>query len=595
MSSLTPPFDSLEILRKYKSFKPKLLKKDGLIEVKIFVASGSTTNEVVQILEIFLLNAGIKPIFLLGDYGLFYEDLAFKNKILEDFKPDIIYVHTSFKNLKFSPQLSNSASELKQNLKNEFKRFEDIWAFINNKYKCTIIQNNFDLPPYRTLGNLDSSHPNGTVNYINQLNAKFLEYVNNNENLFINDINYLSSLFGIENWYSSTEWYRSKHCPSLKYVPYLSYNICNIIAALYGKTKKALVLDLDNTLWGGVIGDHGVSNIKIGNDSPVSEAYLDFQKYIKELHSRGVILSIASKNDMKNALDGLNHSEGVLKEKDFLSIKANWSDKAQNIEEISNELNIFKDAIVFVDDNPAERELIQKYLSDVNVLKISSDVSEYIDILDRSGFFEVTTLSSDDMNRNLALEANKERIKFEENAINYEEYLISLEMKSLIKISNGEQLERISQLINKTNQFNLTTYRYASSEILKFMESENSCVIYGNLEDKFGDNGITSVIVCDLSSKEIEINIWVMSCRVFKREMEFAMFDKLVEIAKEKKKHIIKGIYIPTAKNKLVAEFFDSLGFTRIESPKDKKNEIHYEIKVEDIMPLNKSIKIINE
>ena len=159
----------------------------------------------------------------------------------------------------------------------------------------------------------------------------------------------------------------------------------------------------------------------------------------------------------------------------------------------------------------------------------------------------------------------------------------------------SQDIGAVNQLINKTNQFNLTTHRYTSSEVLKFIKSKDSCVIYGNLEDRFGENGITSVIVSNFLPKEIEIHIWVMSCRVFKREMEFAMFDKLVEIAKEKKKHIIKGIYIPTAKNKLVAEFFDSLGFTRIESPKDKKNEIHYEIKVEDIMPLNKSIKIINE
>ena len=595
MNNLIPPFDNLDILRKYKSLKRELIKKEGLIKVKIFVASGSTTDEIIKILEIFLLNAGIKPIFLQGDFGLFYEDLAFKNNALEEFKPDVIYVHTSFKNLKFSPKLSSSTLEVEQSFKNELERFEDIWAFINNRYKCIIIQNNFDLPPHRSLGNLDSHHPKGKINYINKLNIKFAEYANSHENFFINDINFLSSLYGIENWFSSKEWYRSKHHPSLRHVPDLSYNISNIVAAAYGKTKKALVLDLDNTLWGGVIGDDGVAKIKIGNDAPVSEAYLDFQKYIKELHSRGVMLSIASKNDLKNALDGLNHPESEFKEKDFLSIKANWSDKAQNIQEISKELNILKDSLVFVDDNPAERELVKKYLPEVNVLKISSDVTEYIDILDRSGFFEVTTVSSDDMKRNSSLEANKERVKFEKKAINYEEYLTSLDMKSNIKESNGEELERITQLINKTNQFNLTTHRYTSSEVLKFIKSKDSCVIYGNLEDRFGENGITSVIVSNFLPKEIEIHIWVMSCRVFKREMEFAMFDKLVEIAKKKKKQTIKGIYIPSSKNKMVAEFYESLGFKRIESLKNEQNEIHYEIEVNNIKPLNKLIQIVNE
>ena len=179
-------------------------------------------------------------------------------------------------------------------------------------------------------------------------------------------------------------------------------------------------------------------------------------------------------------------------------------------------------------------------------------------------------------------------------AINYEEYLTSLDMKSNIKESNGEELERITQLINKTNQFNLTTHRYTSSEVLKFIKSKDSCVIYGNLEDRFGENGITSVIVSNFLPKEIEIHIWVMSCRVFKREMEFAMFDKLVEIAK-KKKQTIKGIYIPSSKNKMVAEFYESLGFKRIELLKNEQNEIHYEIEVNNIKPLNKLIQIVNE
>ena len=595
MNKLIPPFDSLEILRKYKTIKRELINQDGLIDLKIFIASGSTTDEIKNTLEVFLLNIGIRPIFLQGDYGLFYEDLAFKNKTLSDFKPDIIYIHTSFKNLKFSPKYSEEGSNLDVNLKREFKRFEDIWNFVSQSYECIIIQNNFDLPPHRTLGNLDSTHPEGLVNFINRLNIRFSEYANKNKTLFINDINYLSSFHGIENWFSMTEWYRSRHSVSLKYIPYLSYSVCNIIAALFGKSKKALVLDLDNTLWGGVIGDDGQSKIKIGNDSPTSEAYLDFQKYIKELHSRGVMLSIASKNTFKNALEGLNHPEGKLKEKDFISIKANWSDKAQNIEEISTELNIHNDALVFIDDNPAERDLVEQYLPDVNVLKMTSNITDYIGILDRSGFFEAAIISKDDVNRNATFEANKQRESFEKKAVNYHDYLISLEMNSTIKESAGEQLERIAQLINKTNQFNLTTYRHSSSEVLKFMKSDKTFVLYGDLNDRFGKNGITSVMVCKILENEIEIYIWVMSCRIFKREMELAMFDKLVDIAKRTKKDFIKGIYIPSAKNKFVADLYDSLGFKKIKSPRDKQNESHYTIEIKDINPLNRSIKVINE
>ena len=543
------PFACLEILRKYKSIRRTLIKNDNFIDVKIFVASGTTTDEIIKILEVFLLNAGLKHEFLQGNYGLFYEDLIFENKDLKDFNPDLIYVHTSFKNLKNIPKVSDNISDINQKLNDEFCNFKDIWEKIGENYGCPVIQNNFEMPPQRILGNLDSTHSNGLTNYINNLNVKFSRHANEDDNLYLNDINYLSAFHGIENWFSMKEWYRSKHSVSLRYIPYLSYNIANIISALYGKSKKGLVLDLDNTLWGGVIGDDGVSEIKIGNGSPVSEAYLDFQKYIKELHSRGIMLSIASKNDMKNALEGLNHPEGALSEKDFISIKANWSDKAGNIQEISKELNIHNDALVFIDDNPAERDLVKQFLPEINVLNVTDDISDYMDILDKSGFFEVTSISKDDINRNSTFEANKPRAKFEKKAVNYPEYLISLEMKSVIKESKGEQIERISQLINKTNQFNLTTFRHTAAEVTKFIESKDSIVIYGTLDDRFGENGIISVMVCNVFPEEIEIHIWVMSCRVFKRDMEFAMFDKLVDIAKKMNKKIIRGIFIPTKKS----------------------------------------------
>ena len=589
------PFDSLEILRKYKSIRRTLIKNDNFIDIKIFVASGTTTDEIIKILEVFLLNAGLKPEFLQGNYGLFYEDLIFENKDLKDFNPDLIYVHTSFKNLKNIPKVSDNISDINQKLNDEFCNFKDIWEKIGENYGCPVIQNNFEMPPQRILGNLDSTHSNGLTNYINNLNVKFSRHANEDDNLYLNDINYLSAFHGIENWFSMKEWYRSKHSVSLRYIPYLSYNIANIISALYGKSKKGLVLDLDNTLWGGVIGDDGVSEIKIGNGSPVSEAYLDFQKYIKELHSRGIMLSIASKNDMKNALEGLNHPEGALSEKDFISIKANWSDKAGNIQEISKELNIHNDALVFIDDNPAERDLVKQFLPEINVLNVTDDISDYMDILDKSGFFEVTSISKDDINRNSTFEANKQRAKFEKKAVNYQEYLISLEMKSVIKESKGEQIERISQLINKTNQFNLTTFRHTAAEVTKFIESKDSIVIYGTLDDRFGENGIISVMVCNVFPEEIEIHIWVMSCRVFKRDMEFAMFDKLVDIAKKMNKKIIRGIFIPTKKNQLVSDLYETLGFTRTDSPKNRENEIHYVVDTKNIKQKNQSIKISNE
>lgn len=592
---LVYPFDAIEILRKYKSFRKELICGDNLIEKKVFVASGATTDEIIKILDVFLLNVGIKPVFLQGSYGLFFEDLAFENQALKEFNPDIIYIHSSFKNLNYIPDVFDTVSEVDDKLEYEFDRFLGMWTYIEQNYNCAIVQNNFELPPTRPLGNLENSHHSGLINFINRLNLRVSDHAGQNKNLYINDINYLSSFHGIHYWFSSLDWHRSKHSVSLKFVPYLAYNLSNIISALYGRSKKALVLDLDNTLWGGVIGDDGVSGIKIGHGSPTSEAFLEFQNYIKKLRNRGVLLSIVSKNEMTNALEGINHPEGILKESDFVAIKANWCNKADNIEEIAQELNVFNDALVFVDDNPAEREAVRQFLPEVAVLEMSDDISDYINILDRSGFFEISNLSSDDLNRNSSFKANKERIKFRKKSKNYEDYLLSLEMRAIIRETQGEYLDRISQLVNKTNQFNLTTKRYSSSEIYSFMGSEDHIVIYGSLDDKFGENGIISVMICNVLEAEIEIDTWVMSCRVFKRNMEYAMFDELVKMARKLGKTELKGAYIPSDKNTIVSNLYSLLGFITIEGASRCSDKVCYKMLINSLPAKNNSIRIINE
>lgn len=589
---ITYPFDNLEVLRKYKSYKKDLSNRTDLIDKRIFIASGATTDEIIKILEIFLLNIGIKPIFLQGEYGLFFEDLAFDNSDLKKFSPDMIYIHTSYKNLTYIPDIFDSKNDVNDKLNNEFQKLISIWAFIKNEYNCSIIQNNFELPPTRPLGNLENSHHSGLINFILKLNTNISEYASNNRNFYVNDINYLSAFHGINEWSSQQDWYRSRHSVSLKYVPYLAYNLSNIISAVYGKSKKALVLDLDNTLWGGVIGDDEINGIKVGLDSPVAESFFEFQKYIKELANRGVLLSIASKNDIKNALEGLNKSNGLLNESDFVSIKANWLNKADNIEEIANELNIFTDAMVFIDDNPAEREAIEQFLPEVSVLELTDNISDYINILDKSGFFETVNISNDDIKRNESFKANKERVKFEKTTKNYGEYLLSLEMKAVIQESSNDNLERVSQLINKTNQFNLTTQRYSSSEIDTFIQSNDYIVIHGKLSDKFGEYGITSVMVCKILPNSIEVDTWVMSCRVFKRNLEFAMFDALIKIAKRLKIQEIYGDFIRTEKNSIVSDLYVSLGFKSIEK-NTEAYKVSYGINAKDYVKKNNVIEVV--
>jgi len=345
-------------------------------------------------------------------------------------------------------------------------------------------------------------------------------------------------------------------------IPYLSYNVCSIIKSIAGKNKKVLVLDLDNTLWGGVVGDDGVGGIEIGNETSMGQVYRDFQSYIKSLKDLGVILCVCSKNDHENAIAGLNHPDGVLKSEDFIIIKANWDRKDINIQEIAKELNVFEDSLVFLDDNPVERDIVSSNLTSVAV-PIMDHVEDYIMVVDKSGFFEMTNFSGDDVKRNDMYKANTKRANQQKAFENYDDYLESLDMKGYIKAFDDIYLQRITQLTNKSNQFNLTTRRFTKPEIEKISIDDAFITLYGKLTDKFGDNGIVSVVIGKKDERILHIDLWLMSCRVLKRNFEHAMLDRLVEEAKKQEIETIKGYYYKTAKNAMVKEFYATMGFEK--------------------------------
>ena len=400
INNLSFPFEPKFILRKKKGLKRKLLERSDLLQKRIYIGGGSTTAEIVEILELFLLEAGIKPLFFEGEFNRYYEELMFPNKKLETFKPDLIFIHTSQVNIKDYPKVSDDAHLIEQKLNNEFEALKGIWDKVRETYACTIIQNNFELPFTRPLGNLDFSENAGKTNFVNQLNSRTAEYARSHSDFLIHDINYLSSWIGLEKWANQKDWYLYKYAVAFECIPHFAHSLSSIIKAVFGKSKKALALDLDNTLWGGVIGDDGLENIKIGKETAPAEAYSAFQSYLLELKDRGVILTIASKNERENALAGLKHPESILSEEDFTNIKANWEPKAQNIQAIAKEVNIYADSIVFVDDNPSEREFVRQYAPEVNVLEMSDDIVDYISLLDKSGLFEMASLSGDDLDRN---------------------------------------------------------------------------------------------------------------------------------------------------------------------------------------------------
>ena len=361
-----------------------------------------------------------------------------------------------------------------------------------------------------------------------------------------------------------------KYSVAVPAIPYLSFNIAKIIKSLCGKNKKVLNLDMDNTLWGGIIGDDGVENIEIGHETALSQSYSEFQHYLKLLKDQGILLTVNSKNEKSNAIKGLERPDSVLREKDFVCIKANWSPKSENLLETASELNLLPESFVFVDDNPAERAIVEQNISGVAVPYIST-IESYIQHIDHSGYFEVTTLSKDDLNRNKMYLENQQRLELKNSCKNYRDYLISLEMKAEIAAFSSMYFSRITQLTNKSNQFNLTTKRYTQSEIESVASNPEYITLYGKLKDKFGDNGVVSLVIGRIhNTDELHIDLWLMSCRVLKRDMENAMLDELCRKCKKAGIKKILGYYFPTQKNEMVRSFYGNMGFTKISEDADK-------------------------
>ena len=580
MRELQYPFDNEYILKKAKRIKKELLaSEDKRIVKKIAVLGGSTTHDIIRVLELFLLEQGIEPLFYESEYAMYWQDAMFDNPELMEFAPDVIYIHTSNRNITDYPDLNDSKEAVLSKEDSAYKHFEVMWDKLRETYACPIVQNNFEMPFYRLLGNRDAVDMHGRIHFLNRLNEKFYEYADAHENFYINDINYLSSCYGLDKWADPFFWHMYKYALCLDAIPNLAFNVSNIIKSIYGKNKKALVLDLDNTLWGGIVGDDGVENLEIGQETSLGQVYSEFQNYIKMQKQLGVMLNVNSKNEEENALAGLQHPDGALKPDDFIIIKANWDPKSKNLVDIASELNILPDSLVFVDDNPAEREIIRQQVVGTAVPEIGNP-EEYIRVLDHSGFFEVTKLSEDDRNRNEMYKANVMRKQQEQSFGDYKEYLKSLQMKAVIAPFEAMYMARIAQLTNKSNQFNLTTKRYSQSEIEAIAQDEKFITLYGKLEDKFGDNGVVSVIG-EKEGNTLHIRLWLMSCRVLKRDMEFAMMDTLVEKCKEQGIDSIYGYYYPTAKNAMVREFYSLQDFTKTQEDEQGNTTWKYEIPAE--------------
>ena len=591
MSYLMYPFDGKELFDNKRAIRRSLLA-DGSkrITKKIAVLGGSTTNDFCKMMEIFLLDNGIKAEFYQSEYGQYWQDAMFGSSALDEFQPDVIYIHTSFRNLiSMLPQFGASKSDADASLRNAETHFSYMWKQLKEKYHCPIIQNNFEFPGYRLMGNRDAWDYSGSVRFVNRMNEFIAEYATAEESFYVNDIQYVSACYGLDKWLDDSVWYLYKYACALEAIPHWSYNIVRIIKSLYGKNKKVLALDLDNTLWGGVVGDDGVDGIEIGSENATAECFKAFQNYVKEQKQLGVLLTVASKNDLQNALDGLNHPDGILHPDDFIIIKADWENKDRNLAQTAAQLNLGIDSFVFVDDNPTERALVSESIPVISVPEMISPAT-YIQTLDRNGYFESTVISDDDSKRNEMYKANAARAELELSFGDYKEYLLSLDMRADIKPFPELYISRITQLTNKSNQFNLTTKRYTEDEIRSVATDDNYIALYGKLIDRFGDNGVVAVSIGKIEDESLHIDLWLMSCRVLKKDMEYAMLDTMVEEAQKRNIRRIVGYYFPTAKNNMVRELYHKFGF--VKTSEDNDGNTIWELNVDSYQKQNHVIRI---
>ena len=564
----TYPYDNNLLIRKQKSIRRELLARKcvGYIDKRIAILCGSTTDDIKNVLELFLLEAGIRPQFYQSEYNKYYEDAVFGNPEMEAFQPEIIVVFTSVVNILARPVLGDSNDAVRDKHDAEMKRFTQIWEKLTAQYPAAIIiQNNMELSYETGFGNLDVVESYGMTRFIEQLNRSFADYAAMHDNFYLHDLHGLAARIGLSKWHDRFQYYAYKLAMSYDVIPEVSLGLAKIIKGVLGKNKKCLVLDLDNTLWGGIIGDDGMENIEIGHETPTAEAYTAFQQYVLDLKERGVILAICSKNEEEVAKTGFDHPDSVLHVDDFVSFHANWEPKNRNIRAIAEEINIGTDSLVFIDDNPAERQIVRDTMPEVAVPEVDPvDVFSYIRALEGAGYFEPVAISEDDRKRNASYMENKQRKALAGAMESYDDFLQSLDMYAEIDAFQPIYFDRIAQLTNKSNQFNLTTRRYTRADIAQMAAEPQYITLYGRLTDKFGDNGLVSVVIGEKIGNVLHIRLWLMSCRVLKRGMEQMMLDVLVERAMADNCKELMGYYYKTAKNKMVAELYATFGFEKV-------------------------------
>lgn len=546
----------------------KLSKTDAsaLPQYSLAVLGDCATQHLATALRGYGVSAGIRLNVFDADYDQIDAQVMAPDSELYRFAPQGVLLQMCTEKLQEAfydrpPEARASFAE------DTYARIRQIWSRIGSRIPATVLQCNFPLIDDGVFGQFGNKTEQSFLFQQRKLNYLLMQGCQEAKNTFLIDLDALQTALGRSTFADPKLYYVAKMPISLAALPAAAKLVVDVVRSLQGAVKKCLVLDLDNTLWGGVIGDDGLSGIQIG-ELGTGHAFSDFQKWLKELKNRGILLTVCSKNNEDTAKEPFEkHPEMVLRLEDFSMFVANWEDKARNIRTIQQSLNIGMDSMVFLDDNPFERELVRTMIPEITVPELPEDPALYLQYLRGLDLFETASYSREDAGRTEQYREKAQRAAFEAAFQSYDDYLEALQMRASAAAFDPFHYPRIAQLTQRSNQFNLRTVRYTEAEIEALAQDDSRIGLYFTLKDKFGDHGLISVVVLEKQPEDtLFISEWLMSCRVLKRGMEEFIVDKILSVAAQQGFRRVVGEYIPTPKNAMVKDLYEQLGFARLEN-----------------------------
>jgi FkbH-like protein len=531
-----------------------------LTPFKLGLVGNGTLDLVAPALTASAARHGVLLDWVQADFGQTIQEALDPSSKINRARPDAVLLCIDYRALPnlSSPSGVEDARSFVAALRDGFRRYGGAISIVPT----------FAPPPESLFGNLDRAVGQSVRAFLDVINRDLVADVARSEDVLF-DVAALAETVGLGGWYSPEQWNLAKLPFSATYVPLYADHVARIVGALKGKARRCLILDLDNTIWGGVIGDDGIDGIKLAQGDAVGEAFLEVQRTALMLRDRGVVIAVSSKNSDEIARSPFRkHPEMLLKEDHIAVFQSNWSDKATNIKAIADALSLGLESMVFVDDNPAERGLVRQILPEVAVPELGDDPALYARTMLAAGYFEAVTFSAEDRTRADFYQGNAKRVALQAQAGDVDAYLASLRMEIVFAPFDAAGRARIAQLINKSNQFNLTTRRYGEAEIAKLERDAEAFTLQVRLIDTFGDNGMISAIICrPRGAVTWEIDTWLMSCRVLGRRVETMVLREIVSSARARAVERLIGVYRPTERNGMVSGHYQKLGFAPIGAP----------------------------